>query len=192
MPRRQKPPGQEKWTWDEIKAGRKKQTPANKKKRGEHFERAVLAFARTLDANAEVIFDHKVKDVDTGELRQCDVWINGTFGGHWPFSYVVSCKDHKRKLHVGDIGCFIDEIRSTNADMGVIYSRRGFNDHALKKARSKNVSCCRLFSNEVFDIPAAVFFQMFHCTSTMSVELIHVPKQLNLLTWNELLDLNQA
>src|SRR5437870_2697652 len=97
-----------------------------KNKPGRKFEEAVYAFAKALDASAEVLFDHKVKDRDTGESRQCDVWINAKFGGHWPQSIIVSCKDHKRKLHSGDVGTFCDEKRSTNATMGVMYSRSGF------------------------------------------------------------------
>ena len=41
MPRRQKPPGYEKWTWDEIKAGRKM---SKAEKRG---RRVAIAFGAT-------------------------------------------------------------------------------------------------------------------------------------------------
>lgn len=47
--------------------------PKGKQRLGRKFEEAVYTFARTLDASAEVFFDHKVPDRDTGELRQCDV-----------------------------------------------------------------------------------------------------------------------
>ena len=58
-------------------------------KPGRDFEEAVYAFANTL--KAEVLFDHQIPDRDTGELRQCDVWINAKFGEHWPLSILVSC-----------------------------------------------------------------------------------------------------
>jgi len=189
MARKRKPPDKEKLTWDEINAGRKKPTRAKKKKkRGEDFERAVHAFASNLDPNAEVLFNHNVKDVDTGELRQCDVWINGLFGGHLPFSFLVSCKDHKSKLHVGDIDTFIGEVHATNADMGVICSKGGFNDHAIRKARINRISCCRLFSNESFEITPSAFLSIFHCVSVVAVRLIHIPRELKLRTWNDLFD----
>ena len=108
-----------------------------KEKPGRKFEKAVYAFAKTLDPAAEVLFDHNVIDRDTGESRQCDVWINAKFGGHWTQSIIVSCKDHRRKLHVGDIGTFCDEKRATGATMGVIYSRTGFSKPAIQKARAK-------------------------------------------------------
>jgi hypothetical protein len=189
MPRRQKPPGKERWTWNEIDAGQRKPKSPTKPKKWRDFERAVYAFAQKLDEKAQVLFDHKVEDVDTGELRQCDVWINARFGGHWPLSILVSCKHLNRVLHVGDIGCFIDEKRSTNADMGVIYSRAGFNDNALKKANKNNISCCRLFSEEVFDIPDAVFFEIYHCIATIGVFPIDLPTELKPLRWNDLLDI---
>jgi hypothetical protein len=62
---------------------------------GKAFEKAVYAFARKLDPNADVIFDAKIPDRDTGKMRQCDVWINAKFGGHWPISILVSCKDKR-------------------------------------------------------------------------------------------------
>jgi hypothetical protein len=91
-------------------------------KPGREFEEAVYTFAKALDPTAEILFDHSVLDRDTGKPRQCDVWINAKFGGHWPISILVSCKDHNRKLHVGDIGAFCDEVRSTGASTGVISS----------------------------------------------------------------------
>jgi hypothetical protein len=71
-----------------------------KLRHGLAFEKAVHVFANTLDSKAEVLFDHKVPDRDTGTPRQCDVWINAKFGGHWPLSILVSCKDQKKKLNV--------------------------------------------------------------------------------------------
>ena len=61
-----------------------------RKKPGRKYEEAVYAFAKTLDPSAEVLFDHKMPDRDTGELRQCDVWINAKFAGHWPLSILIS------------------------------------------------------------------------------------------------------
>lgn len=132
-----------------------------KEKVGFGFERAVYEFASRLDPKAEVLFDHKVPDRDTGTLRQCDVWINAQFGGHIPISILVSCKDHGRKLDVGDIGNFCDEVRSTRASTGVIYARNGFTQPALEKAKANGLSCCRLYMNEPGELPESLAMPCF-------------------------------
>lgn len=125
-------------------------------KAGYGFERAVYEFASRLDVGAEVLFNHKVPDRDTGTLRQCDVWINTRIGGHFPISILVSCKDHGRKLNVGDIGSFCDEVRSTRASTGVIFARNGFTKPALDKAKANGLSCCRLYMNESSELPESI------------------------------------
>jgi predicted helicase len=131
---------------------KKKQRP------GSEFEEAVYHFAQKLDPSAEVLFNHSVPDRDTGEPRQCDVWINAKFGGHWPLAILVSCKDHKRKLHSGDIGTFRDEVRSTGASTGIIYSRADFTEPGLRKAQANGFPCCRIYQREPADIPESFFF----------------------------------
>jgi hypothetical protein len=155
-------------------------------KYGRDFELAVYDFAKSVDSSAQVLFDHSVRDRDTGELRQCDVWINALFGGHWPLSILVSCKDHKRKLHVGDIGAFLDEIRSTGASTGVIYSRTGFTKPSLLKARANGVACCRLYRNEPADIPQSIFFEQFTCNPSVQLIIKTDPIPPHLVTWNDI------
>lgn len=136
-------------------------TIMKKEKVGYGFERAVYDFASRLDPKAEVLFDHKVPDKDTGTPRQCDVWINANFGNHIPISILISCKDHGRKLDVGDIGNFCDEVRSTRATTGVIYSRSGFTKPALEKAKANSLSCCRLYLNEPGELPESLQMPCF-------------------------------
>ncbi|MGZ8845813.1 MAG: restriction endonuclease [Pyrinomonadaceae bacterium] len=155
-----------------------------KQRPGRKFEKAVYAFAKTLDASAEVLFDHKVKDRDTGEPRQCDVWINAKFGGHWPQSILVSCKDQTRKLHSGDVGTFCDEIRSTNATLGVLYSKSGFTKPAIQKAVANGIACCRLYDNEPADLPSPIWIVHFLCKPTIQLEVTDV--DLRLHTWHDL------
>ncbi|HLO99813.1 MAG TPA: restriction endonuclease, partial [Fimbriimonas sp.] len=109
-------------------------------KHGIEFEKAVYEFAKALDPKAEVLFDHKVSDRDTDTLRQCDVWINAKFGGHWPLSILISCKDHSTKLDINDIGTFLEEKRSTGASYGVIYSKSGFTKPAVEKAKVNGIA----------------------------------------------------
>lgn len=160
-----------------------------RKKPGRRFEEAVYAFAKTLDPAAEVLFDHRVKDRDTGEPRQCDVWINAKFAGHWPLSILVSCKDHKRRLNAGDIGAFCDEKRSTGASNGVIYSKSGFTKPAVTKAQINGISCCRLYDNEPSDPPASFWIEHFACKPVIQVSLFTNPTEFRLTTWNDLFNL---
>ncbi len=159
------------------------------KKPGRKYEEAVYAFAKTLDQSAEVLFDHKVPDRDTGELRQCDVWINAKFAGHWPLSILVSCKDQKRKLNSGDIGSFCDEKRSTGASTGVIYSRSGFTKPSVKKAQANGIACCRLYDHEPADLPSTVWIEHFLCKPTIELRLSKNLTKYGLTTWNDLFNL---
>jgi len=168
-----------------------KSPPAGKRanKPGRDFEIAVHQFVKALDPNAEVIFDYRATDRDTGEPIQCDVWINARLLGHFPVSALVSCKDHGRKLHKGDIGTFIEEVRSTGATMGVIYSRSGFFLPALKKAKVNRIACCRLFRNEPSDLPESVFyFGFFLSTPQISVDFERLPREFEGKTWNDFFD----
>lgn len=156
------------------------------------FELAVYDLARRLDPHAKVLFDYKVRDRDTDTLRQRDVWINAKFGGHWPLSILVSCKDYARKVNVMDVGAFCDEVRSSGACMGVIYSRRGFSIAAVKKASANGYSCCRLYKDEPADLPDQILFP-HHFVSNPSIQLsVHVQHEMPALrTWDDLFNLLQ-
>lgn len=132
-----------------------------KEKVGYGFERSVYDFVSRLDAEADVLFDHNVPDRDTGTMRQCDAWITAKFGHHFPISILVSCKDHGRKLDVGGIGTFCDEVRSTGASTGVIYARGGFTKPAVDKATANGLSCCRLYINEHGELPESLHMPCF-------------------------------
>lgn len=130
-------------------------------RRGRDFERAVHEFVRTLDANAEVLFDQKVPDAHTGTLRQVDVWVRFSLGGHIPISILVSCKDHRRRLDIHDIESFHAEILSTRAHLGILYARGGFSAPAIDKARALRIACCRLFDNAPPESPTELLMSAF-------------------------------
>lgn len=162
------------------------------KKPGRDFEAAVYEFARSLDPSAEVLFNHGIRDRDTGKLRQCDAWINTSFGQHWPLSILVSCKDRRksgRRLHTGDIGAFCDEVRSTGANVGVIYTNTGFTGPALEKARANRITCCRLYQHEPADIPTVLCFEQFACGQKIRLVLQTDLQESRLKTWNDLFGL---
>ena len=162
----------------------------SKQRHGLAFEKAVYAFVNTLDPKAEVLFDHKVPDRDTGTPRQCDVWINANFGGHWPLSILVSCKDHKKKLNISDIGTFKDEIHSTGASTGVIYSKSGFTKPAIEKAKSSGIACCRLYENEPADIPDLFTFESYAFTPQVKLALESNVENTMIKTWGDIFALS--
>jgi hypothetical protein len=130
-------------------------------RRGKQFEEAVYAFFRGLDAQAVVRFDHRVPDRDTGSLRQVDVWVEYRVMGHFPITVLVSCKDHSRPLDIGEVETFLAERNSVGASLGVIYSRSGFTQQAIAKAKANKISCCRLFDNEPPQSPSDVFITAY-------------------------------
>jgi hypothetical protein len=161
-------------------------------KPGIEFEKAVFEFAKALDTGAEVLFNHTILDRDSGTPRQCDVWIKASFGGHWPMSILVSCKDHARKLDIGDIGTFCDEVRSTRANMGVIYSKAGFTQHAIEKAKANNIACCRLYQNEPADIPLSLVVPYFVFASKLIAPLLTSGTTNDFTTWNSLFNMTSC
>lgn len=154
------------------------------------FEKAVHGFIQRLDPSAEVTWNHHVPDRDTGSLRQVDVWINTNIFGHFPISIHVSCKHQKRKVTITQMGTFLNEVHSTGASTGIIYSSSGFAANALKKASTNGVTCCKLYQREPADLPKSlVFFSSFVCSSTFQIILLESPQEQKILTWNELFEL---
>jgi len=156
------------------------------------FEEAVGRFAAALNPAAEVLFDHRVPDRETGKPRQCDAWIITTVGGHWPVSIYVSCKDRsrsRRKLDQSDIDAFAGEILARGASMGVIYTNTGFTLPALDKALRKGIPCCKLYRREPADIPSAVWIKQFVCKPSIGVGVIRRPAELAGATWGGIFDI---
>jgi Restriction endonuclease len=93
------------------------------------FEKAVAAFLAALEPNARVKHDVSIPDVDTGVPRQRDVWIEVKVLGHFPITIYVSCKDVNRPLSQQSLDAIIGELRSSGANLGVVYSTGGFADN---------------------------------------------------------------
>jgi hypothetical protein len=161
-------------------------------KPGIEFERAVFEFVKAMNPGAEVLFNHTILDRDSGTPRQCDVWITASISGHWPMAILVSCKDHARKLDIGDMGTFCDEVRSTRTNMGVIYSRAGFTQPAIEKAKANNIACCRLYQNEPAEIPMSFLFQYYLFASKLIAPLLTSGTTNDLATWNSLFNMTSC
>jgi len=159
------------------------------------FEEAVGRFAKALNPAAEVLFNHRVPDRETGKPRQCDAWIRFTYGGHWPFSIYVSCKDLSksgRKLSSTDIDNFSAEIEARGASTGVIYTNTGFSAPAIAKAKKMGIPCCRLYRNEPADIPQAVWIKQYVCELSFAVSVLEKPSPWPLVTWNDVFRYSDA
>jgi len=128
------------------------------------FETAVASFIAALDSSAVVTHDVMLPDLDTGKLRQRDVWIETKVCDHFHLKILVSCKRYKNKLNQQHIDAFVGELLSSGAQKGVIYSYSGFTKPALDKARVKGISCCRLYTNEVLDLPELLLFDAYLLT----------------------------
>ncbi len=159
-------------------------------KKGKQFELAVHNFLSTLAPNAKVIFDHKVTDKDTGKKRQIDVWVETLIANHFPLSILISCKDYKTsKINVTHIGTFINEVRSTGASTGILYSKSGFTKPAVTKAAANGLSCCRLYDNAQPDIPDLLAFHHFTSRPVRQFQYIESEKINDVQSWGQLYDL---
>lgn len=127
----------------------------------QQFEQGVAAFCQALAPNAKVTHDAIIPDVDTGEPRQRDVWIETTFGGHFKLKLLVSCKRLKRRINSQHLDAFIGELASSGAHKGVVYSASGFTKAALNKATKRGISCCVLLANQPPPIPEVLSFHAY-------------------------------
>ena len=125
------------------------------------FEIAVTKFIEALDPSAKVTHDAMLPDLDTGTLRQRDVWIETKVSEHFSLQILVSCKRYKAKLNQQHIDAFIGELSSSGAQKGVIYSYSGFTKPALEKAKVRGISCCSLYQNEPANIPEMLSFDAY-------------------------------
>ena len=155
------------------------------------FEVAVASFISALDPHAKVTHDAMLPDMDTGTPRQRDIWIETKVFDHFPLKILVSCKRYSSKLNQQHIDAFVGELLSSGAQKGVIYSLSGFTEPALKKAQVKGISCCRLYQNEIPDLPESLLFDAYLLTPAVHFRPVVLEYSIGQPeTINELLDLN--
>ena len=86
------------------------------------------------------------------------MWVEWVIAGHFPVKARISCKYWKSPLNQQDIDHFNGEFISSNAQIGIIYARIGFNDQAIEKATKLGFHCCRLYGNEPAGLPKSLVF----------------------------------
>lgn len=121
-----------------------------------HFELAISEFIAGIDKSAKVTHDAKIPDAQTGHPRQRDVWVEWSLGGHFPAKALISCKYWATPLDQSDIDHFNGEFISSRAQLGIIYSRSGFNERALNKAKALDFHCCMYYDNKPLELPGAL------------------------------------
>lgn len=135
------------------------------------FELAVKNLVAALDPNAKVKHNAKLPDLDTGKLRQRDVWVEAKVCNVYPFKILISCKRWSRKISQQDLDAFIGELRSSGAQKGVLYSFKGFSKPAIEKAKRLGISCCKLYQDEVPDIPKSLIISFYCCNSSYRLRI---------------------
>jgi Restriction endonuclease len=84
------------------------------------------------DATIEV--DVKLPGRLSGEDRQIDVVVRGSFLGLVDAVMVVDCKLYKRAITVPMLGSFVDLVEDVGADLGLVVTSRGFSKGAARRA----------------------------------------------------------
>lgn len=152
------------------------------------FEQSVAALLSALDPSAKVSHDKQIPDLDTGSPRQRDVWIETSFGGHFPIRILVSCKRKTAKINQQDMDAFIGELRSSGAHKGVLYSYSGYTKTALAKAERVGISCCILYKESPPQIPELLAFTAFHLSEQLKLSIDPAPIAPG-LRWKEIIEL---
>ena len=124
------------------KKGAKKAAPLP----GISLEKAVAHVQGLMDQNSTVKHNEKLKD-RSGNRRQFDVVIRGTFGG-WPMLGVIECKDHNRKKGPNAVEAFAKKAENVGANVKIMVSRKGFTKQALNLAKFESVGCLSLLPDD--------------------------------------------
>jgi Restriction endonuclease len=118
---------------------------------GRDFQDLVAAVEKALaPIEHKITSPMRLRDRDTGRLREHDVVVEFTSGRH-PFKIAIEARDKGRKVGVPDVEGFGRKCERTGIDRGVIVSSRGFAETALTKANADNIGCLTLAEATAFD-----------------------------------------
>jgi hypothetical protein len=110
------------------------------------LEKVVARIQQMMDPNSTVSHNEKLVD-RTGNKRQYDVVVRGSFGGR-PILGVIECKDHNRRKGPDAIDAFAKKVENLGANFGLIVSRKGFTQQALELAKHENIGCLSLLPDD--------------------------------------------
>lgn len=119
---------------------------------GENLQRLIKVLERiTNDApNVNVESPKRLRDKDTGRLREHDVVLTFSFDHH-TMMLALECRDRSRKVGVPDVEAFRNKCDRTGVHRGIIVSSTGFALTALTKATSLEIGCFGLEEVEKFN-----------------------------------------
>jgi hypothetical protein len=96
----------------------------------------------------------KLRDKDTGRLREFDVVITYEFAHH-KVVLAIECRDRSRKIGVPEVEAFTAKCARCGVTRAVMVSDLGFAATALDKAEKNEVACLSLAQVQRFDWCAA-------------------------------------
>lgn len=86
---------------------------------------------------------HKLRDKDTGRLREFDILVTMKAAHHEVIT-AIECRDKARKVGVPEVEAFKIKCDKCGVDRGIIVSSGGFRDSAIEKANALGIGCMTL------------------------------------------------
>jgi Restriction endonuclease len=108
-----------------------------KDKTGRSLEECVGRLQQMLDPRSIVTYRERIPN-RLGILREFDVVIRGTFGGHAMLG-IIECKDWAGKVGTPELDAFITKSDDINANLRLIVSPMGFTAPALAQAKDAGI-----------------------------------------------------
>jgi hypothetical protein len=159
------------------------------RRNGRSSRRLSLGSLPLLARRRKSLNDAILPDRDTGLPRQRDVWIEWKLFGHYPCKALVSCTYWSQPLDQQDIDHFRGEFLGTEANVGIIYSREGFNDNAIAKAKALGFHCCRLYRDQPPEIPEHLFLTFYLFNPSCQLFMTGEAGDRQLVNWKDALAL---
>ncbi len=110
----------------------------SKSKSGSEFEALIATIQKCVHNRAKIETNKRIKDIDTGKLRQIDISLI-LADGPTEFFAMVEVRDRSRPVDAPYIGEISDKRRSVRSDAAFIVSRSGFTKPALIKAKKLGI-----------------------------------------------------
>lgn len=106
---------------------------SSKRKSGREFEDLIAWIQSCVHNRAKIDINKKVRDVDTGKLRQIDIGIHLS-DGPTEFFGIIEVRDRSRSIGVRYVEEISAKRQSVRADAAFLVSRSGFTKTAITKA----------------------------------------------------------
>ena len=114
-------------------------------KQGRSLELLVEKLERQLsnDPNIQIETPKRLRDFQTGKLREHDVVITVNYSHH-SIMIGIECRDRSRPVGVNHVEAFESKCKNTGINEGIIVSASGFYSTAMQKAKKMGIRCIEL------------------------------------------------